>query len=299
MRGLRDNIKRKNTFLFCRRYNADFIFLQETHSSVSDSKFWKAQWGNMIYFSHGSNNLAGVLILIHRFKGDIVNYMSSSENRWIILTVKLDNAIFIICNIYGFNSHSMNNSLFTDISLKLSQLQETAPNAKLIIAGDFNETPDTLMDRFPGKFRPQCQSSNIIDSLCNDLSLVDCWHYFNSNSFGYTWSNSSKSLKSRIDLFLISSSLLQHVQNICHQYAPFSDHLLIELSLQTIRKASYLRGYWKCNNSLLEDNIFIKNIESLASNIFDSESSDFASKWELFKFKSRDLAIKRRKNKKI
>ncbi len=29
----------------------------------------------MIYFSHGSNNLAGVLILIHRFKGDIVNYM--------------------------------------------------------------------------------------------------------------------------------------------------------------------------------------------------------------------------------
>lgn len=56
------------------------------------------KWGDMVYFSHGSNNSAGVLILIHTFKGDIVNSMSSPEGRWVILTVKLDNAIFIICN---------------------------------------------------------------------------------------------------------------------------------------------------------------------------------------------------------
>lgn len=276
VRGLRDDIKRKAIFLFCRRYNADFIFLQETHSAASDSKFWKAQWGDMVYFSHGSNNSAGVLILIHKFKGDIVNSMSSPEGRWVILTVKLDNAIFIICNIYGFYSHSMNNTFFTDISLILSQLLKTTPNAKLIIAGDFNEVPDDLMDRFPRKVRPHSQSFNIIDSLCKDLSLVDSWCYFNSNSFEYTC-NASKSLKSRIYLFLISFGLLQHVQDISHHYAPFSDHLLIELSLQTVHKPSCLRGYWKLNNSILEDNIFTKNIETLATNIFNSEESDYAS----------------------
>jgi len=111
------------------------------------------------------------------------------------------------------------------------------------------------MDRFPRKVRPHSQSFNIIDSVCKDLSLVDSWRYFNCNSLEYTWSNASKSLKSRIDLFLISSSLLQHVQDISHYYAPFSDHLLIELSLQTVRKPSCLRGYWKLNNSILEDKI--------------------------------------------
>lgn len=267
VRGLRDDIKRKAIFLFCRRYNADFIFLQETHSAASDSKFWKAQWGDMIYFSHGSNNSAGVLILILKFKGQFVDSVSSPDGRWIILTVKSENAIFVICNIYGFNSHTMNNSLFTDISLTLGQLLKTHPNAKLMIAGDFNEVSDDLMDRFPRKVRPHSQNPNIIDSLCKDLSLVDSWRYFNSNSFEYTWSNASKSLKSRIDLFLISSSLLQHVQNISHHYAPFSDHLLIELSLQTVRKPSGLRGYWKLNNSILEDKIFTKNIETLATNI--------------------------------
>lgn len=65
------------------------------------------------------------------------------------------------------------------------------------------------------------------------------------------------------------------------------------LSLQTVHKPSCLRRYWKLNNSLLEDNIFTKNIETLATNIFKSEKSDYASQWELFKFKSRELAIRR------
>ena len=64
----------------------------------------------------------------------------------------------------------MNNSFFTDISLILSQLLKATPNAKLIIAGDFNEVPDDIMDSFPRKVRPHSQSSNIIDSLCKDLS---------------------------------------------------------------------------------------------------------------------------------
>ncbi len=84
VRGLRDNTKRKAIFLFCRRYNADLIFLQETHSSDADTKFWKAQWGDRIYFSHGSNNSAGVLVLIHKFKGDIVHSKSSPDGRWVI-----------------------------------------------------------------------------------------------------------------------------------------------------------------------------------------------------------------------
>ena len=40
-----------------------FVFLQETHSLVSDENQWQTEWGSDIIFSHGSNNSRGVAIL--------------------------------------------------------------------------------------------------------------------------------------------------------------------------------------------------------------------------------------------
>jgi len=53
-RGLKDNVKRKGIFLFCKgQKKSHFVFLQETHSTVEDVSFWKLQWGETILFSHG------------------------------------------------------------------------------------------------------------------------------------------------------------------------------------------------------------------------------------------------------
>lgn len=75
VRGLRDMVKRKALFLFCKRSEADFIFLQETHSVEEDTKFWKTQWGNTVHYSHGSSNSAGVAIFLHKFKGEILEVL--------------------------------------------------------------------------------------------------------------------------------------------------------------------------------------------------------------------------------
>lgn len=62
VRGLRDAVKRKAVFfLFCKSSESDIILLQETHSCEMDVKFWRNQWGNIIYCSHhGSSHSAGV-----------------------------------------------------------------------------------------------------------------------------------------------------------------------------------------------------------------------------------------------
>lgn len=39
-RGLQNKIKRKANFLFCKGQKAHITFLQETHSSENDVKFW-------------------------------------------------------------------------------------------------------------------------------------------------------------------------------------------------------------------------------------------------------------------
>ena len=103
VRGMRDTVKRKALFLFCKRSEADIVMLQETHSFELDVKFWRSQWGNTIHYSHGSNNSAGVAILLHKFKGEVLETVKSSEGRWVMIVIKQDNGIFIVCNVYGYN----------------------------------------------------------------------------------------------------------------------------------------------------------------------------------------------------
>ena len=117
-RGIRDITKRKALFLHCKHSNSDIILLQETHSCESDMKFWKSQWGHSLYPSHGSNHSAGVMTLLHKFKGDVLVNSASLDGRWTLMVVKSDNSTFIIGNIYGHNSYSLNRGLFDVIAKK-------------------------------------------------------------------------------------------------------------------------------------------------------------------------------------
>lgn len=296
VRGIRDLTKRKALFLFCKRSDADLILLQETHSCDSDTRFWKAQWGNIVHFSHGSNHSAGVSILVHGFKGDILEVVPSSDGRWIIIIVKQDNTVFVVCNVYGFNSHFDNKNLFNTITGKLRDLRGKYVNAFIILAGDFNEYPDEIEDRYPPRAARSSQGSDLISSLCSELSLTDAWRFFNPGIQDFTWSNRSLTLKSRIDLFLISSSALQFVNEVKHVYAPLSDHNLIILKLGSIDPQSGIRGYWKFNNTLLSDDSFNESVKLLANEIFEIDiNNGHKKKWEYFKYKIRQLAIKRSK----
>ncbi len=44
VRGLKDLVKRKALFLFCKGRKPHCLLLQETHSSEVDTKFWANQW---------------------------------------------------------------------------------------------------------------------------------------------------------------------------------------------------------------------------------------------------------------
>ena len=58
VRGLGNLRKRRAIFTWCRKQNADLIFLQETHSTKNCESQWKKEWGSFIIFSHGSANVA-------------------------------------------------------------------------------------------------------------------------------------------------------------------------------------------------------------------------------------------------
>lgn len=100
----------------------------------------------------------------------------------------------------------------------------------IICSGDVNDCIDGLIDRYPSRTLQHAGQSNLA-SLCASLLLTDAWRFYNPVKSEYTWSNKSKTLQSRIDLFLISNTALRYVQEIDHRHAPLTDHKLIYLSL--------------------------------------------------------------------
>lgn len=293
VRGIRESVKRKALFLFCKRSEADFIMLQETHSLEEDGKFWKVQWGNSIYYSHGSNHSAGVAILFHKFKGDVLEVIHSVEGRWILLVAKHDDTTTIIGNIYGYNCSRLNKLLFAEISCKTKLLSDKYTGSTIILGGDFNECMDGTIDRFPPRLNQNSTSNNIILNLTSDLSLSDAWRFFNPDFIDFTWFNNTLTLKSRIDLFLISQSALSSVIDVKHSPAPLTDHKLVTLKLGQQHNKPGIRGYWKFNNSLLNDEEFNDGIKGLVKEIFTDCNDGYKQKWEFFKYKARLIATKR------
>ena len=54
VRGIRTLEKRKGTFNWLIKQNADICFLQETYSTKEIENQWKAQWHGDFFFAHGS-----------------------------------------------------------------------------------------------------------------------------------------------------------------------------------------------------------------------------------------------------
>ncbi|MGL4645789.1 MAG: hypothetical protein ACRCVL_01530 [Cetobacterium sp.] len=84
-RGLRDPLKRKSLFLYCKGKG-----VEETHSCKEDERFWRSQWGNDIWFSHFSTRSAGVAILKGKFKGQVLSHEIDSLGRMVIIHVNID-----------------------------------------------------------------------------------------------------------------------------------------------------------------------------------------------------------------
>ena len=54
VRGLGNFRKRRTILTWCRKQNADLIFLQGTHSTKSCESQWKKEWGSLLSFLMGA-----------------------------------------------------------------------------------------------------------------------------------------------------------------------------------------------------------------------------------------------------
>ena len=64
--GLRDNLKRREIFNYLHEKDFHMVLLQERHCAGFLEKRWKTEWGGRAFFSNGTTQARGVMILISK-----------------------------------------------------------------------------------------------------------------------------------------------------------------------------------------------------------------------------------------
>ena len=108
VRGLGNTFKRNQVFLWLKNHPGSIFLLQETHSTVDSEKKWADEWGDKIFFSHGSSNSKGVCILFNNADFETIKHFNDNDGRILILDIILHGQKVTLANVYGFNYDNPN-----------------------------------------------------------------------------------------------------------------------------------------------------------------------------------------------
>ena len=104
MRGLKDKIKRCEFYNYLRQKQIDIGFIQETHCTKKERKWWRNQWGGEMYFSDGESNSKGVAIVFAQsFDFKVEKIVQDDSGRALLMHIQTDNGSLLLVNIYAPN----------------------------------------------------------------------------------------------------------------------------------------------------------------------------------------------------
>jgi len=278
--GISLKTKRKAIFNKITELNS-IAFLQETHSTSETENIWKQEWPGTILFSHGSSNSKGVCILIpSHLDFHIEDKITDSNGRIIIIKIKINEELFVLCNIYApTRDHKADQINFIK---SLQNLLNQFENQNTIIGGDFNFYLNPKVDKsdtVTNKNDNPVYRTEIL-SMLDSFTLNDAWRTLYPNTRRYTWHSRGRS--SRLDYFFISDQLLNNLVKYNINPGLHSDHSILNLKFE-FQTSSRGRGFWKFNSVLLHDNNYVNSIKHIIKDS-TTELQNYEDKglvWEL------------------
>ena len=267
--GLRASSNCAVLFSWLNCFKPDIVCLQETHSlSAAEFESWvskESSNGNnlqryAVISSPGTARSRGVAIL-HKPTFKVEHVHSDDHGRLQIVTltsVSSESSPFQLVNLYGPNRRPEGIAFFDLIGPLLDA------SIPLIMCGDFNTVVNPDLDRF-GCNPTSSWAYNwprSLQCLTQDFDLNDIWRIYHPQEREYTWHRTNGQQASRLDMFWLSSSLLQTVKEVA--IYPFfrSDHSYVFLRISLPSLPERGRGIWKLNSSLLKDEEFCQQVRS-------------------------------------
>ena len=122
--------------------------------------------------------------------------------------------------------------------------------------------------------------------------LMDVWRFMNSDLFHFTWKRLHPNpVFVRLVFFLMSELIYQSV-TMAEMIPGFqTDHSIPRLVIDW-EETTRGPGYWKFNNSLLQDQIFVEQLYKTLEIELAQPTKDPKQKWELIKLTIRNTALK-------
>ena len=298
VRGLGKGAKRSSLFHWLGKHHDihnKILFLQETHVTKSQEYKWKKNWRGKMIFANGTSKSRGVAILLPKnMEFQIISQTLDPGGRYIALKIEIEHITYSLINGYAPTADKLEEQMVWLESIV--EILEELGDTRIIFGGDINDGL-TNLDKFNG--REEWKESRYVlgwKEACQEYQLVDIWRILNPLTHKYTWKQGTckKNLRrSRLDFWLISSGVMYSVNNTAIVPGYGSDHSLITLSLYKQDNVKQGPSFWKFNNSLLRDKVYIdKTRDSIKElKVKYREIGDKGLKWDVIKMELRSGAI--------
>ena len=126
-----------------------------------------------------------------------------------------------------------------------------------------------------------------------NYDLVDIWRIRNPNSKKFSWRQKNPIVQRRLDYWLISDLLQDDVVKVDIVTAIRTDHHAITLEIDSINDQQRGPSFWKFNNCLLDDDLFVERLRENFPKWIDEINfcDDSRIKWDWMKYKIRGESI--------
>ena len=131
----------------------------------------------------------------------------------------------------------------------------------IMIGGDFNCPLNPRLDKQGGILVPRANVVSAIEGLQTTFNLHDTWRIKNPEVKSYTWSQKSPFAFCRLDFWLTSAHLFDHINSADICPAIKTEHSAITIEVKGIEEQLKGPGSWKLNVSLLTNKDYVDVME--------------------------------------
>ncbi|KAJ0055440.1 hypothetical protein NL108_018665 [Boleophthalmus pectinirostris] len=245
VRSVKSRVRAQSILSHLRTFNSDVFLLQECSLPFLKSyRDWEGMWPHPSLWSGSNENKNdGVAILINNPLVTVKGSTVVRDGRALLVHLDFMGRDFRLLNIYGFTDKHFRYDFLEDLQ---SHMLGTTP---LILAGDFNciltkkdrrKTGDVKLDK----------TSVLLQGLCRDFKLQDCFKTLHPREEGFTWVSGDGTRASRID-YVFTRDCPPTDATLTPVF--FSDHLMLSCTLSLSSGVTVGSGLWKLNCSLFKD----------------------------------------------
>ena len=303
VRGVRESIKRKRILEWCKVKGGDIIFLQETYSTPDVETRWRSELeGSLIYFSHGTSHSRGVLVSIaSKLNINICDFKIDRDGRFIIIKGEIRGAKILFGNFYFPTRDKENEQLDFLENMEKSISDLWTPEYTLVLGGDFNLIMNKNLDYMGLNTPAKTKFNDNFEDFLIRYDLEDIWRKKYPNDKQFTFKRKHPVVQTRLDYWFITRNLEKLVDscNILSSITP--DHSGIRLQFKNLVDTfEYGKSYWKFNNSLCEDKVFVDEMMDKIRELKEQLTLEIVDKlllWDFMKMKMREFVIRFSKEK--